>query len=322
MTLDTAEGRTGRRKGLRALGVRLGDRPAFIAALGALCIASSAILVRLADTGPVTVAVYRCVLALPVLGLIAHLESARLGPLPRRARTLAWIAGVFFAADLIFWHNAIEAVGAGLATVLGNLQVLLVGFAAWALLGERPRATLFWALPVVVSGVVLISGVTGGDTYGEDPALGVLLGIATSIAYAAFILILRHGSQDLARVAGPLTHATFAAAVCTIGYGMVTGEVDWTPGWASIGWVAVLALTAQVAGWLLISRSLPRLPAAITSVILLLQPVGALGLAAVVLGERPGPAQLAGAALILAGVIVATAGHRARASAPEPRPAV
>ena len=56
---------------------------------------------------------------------------------------LAAIAGLFFAGDLLFWHHAIEAVGAGLATVLGNLQVIVVGIVAWLLLGERPSRATF-----------------------------------------------------------------------------------------------------------------------------------------------------------------------------------
>jgi drug/metabolite transporter (DMT)-like permease len=60
----------------------------------------------------------------------------------------------------------------------------------------------------------------------------------------------------------------------------------------------------------LISRSLPRLPAAVTSVVLLLQPVGAMALAAIVLSETPGRVQLAGALLILVGVGVSTSGHQ------------
>ena len=295
----------------------LADKPLATAALGALCIASSGVLVRLAASDPVTVAVYRCLYALPVLGLITIFESKRGGPLPSRARTLAWVAGVFFALDLIFWHNAIAAVGAGLATVLGNLQVVIVGFAAWALLGERPARTLFWAIPVVLVGVVLISGVIGEGAYGKNPGLGVLLGIATSLAYAAFILILRGASGDLTRVAGPLFHATWVAAVVAAIYGVATSTMEWSPGWPAHGWLVVLALTSQVAGWLLISRSLPRLPAAVTSVVLLLQPVGAMTLAAVTLGEDPGAAQLGGAALILVGVVVATAGHRGPRAEPE-----
>ena len=108
-----------------------------IALAGALTIAFSAILVHQAAVHPATAALYRCAYALPVLGLLAWRERRRYGP-RARASGLALIAGLFFAADLIFWHQAIDDVGAGLATVLGNLQVVIVPFAAWAVLGEAP----------------------------------------------------------------------------------------------------------------------------------------------------------------------------------------
>src|SRR5687767_474186 len=141
---------------------------------GAVCIAFSGILVRLASVPPSTAAFYRCAYALPPLALLALWERRRYGARPRSQQALAFGAGVFFAVDLILWHHAIAAVGAGLATVLGNLQVLIVAFAAWALLGERPHRSLYRAIPLVLAGVVLISGVVGGDAYGEDPALGVI----------------------------------------------------------------------------------------------------------------------------------------------------
>ena len=294
----------------------LAERPLATVVLGAMCIASSGVLVRLADASPVTVAVFRCLYALPVLGAITYFENKRLGPLPTRARTLSWIAGLFFALDLIFWHHAIDAVGAGLATVLGNLQVLIVGFIAWGLLKEKPPLALFFAVPVVLGGVVLISGVIGGGAYGNDPILGVVLGVATSVAYAGFILTLRQGSGELARIAGPLFHATLVAGLGAAAYGAVSNTIHWAPAWPSHGWLVTLALSAQVAGWLLIARSLPRLPAAVTSVTLLLQPVGAMTLAAIILGEDPSIAQIAGAVAILAGVVIATSGHRGRAPAP------
>ena len=285
------------------------SNPVIVTALGAMCIASSGILVRLADTGPVTVALYRCLYALPVLALITVIENRRSGALPTKTIRMSWIAGVFFAIDLIFWHHAIAAVGAGLATVLGNLQVLIVGFVAWAVLSERPHSALLAAIPVVLVGVVLISGVIG-DPYGEDPTLGVIFGIATSIAYAGFILVLRQGAGNLGRVAAPLFHATLSSAIATLAYGLATTSIDWDPGWPSHGWLITLALSAQVLGWLLISHSLPRLPAAVTSVLLLLQPVGSMVLAGAVLEERPSLEQLLGAGLILAGVLVATSSQR------------
>ena len=263
---------------------------------------------RLADTTPATVAVFRTLYALPLLGLLALWEGLSLGPITTRAKMLALIAGLFFGVDLIAWHYTIEAVGAGLATVLGNLQVVLVGFIAWFFLSEKPHAGLVAAVPVVLFGVVLISGILGGEAYGESPVAGVLFGGLTSVAYAGYILTLREGSRDLRRVAGPLFYATAVAGATAAIFGGVTGTLEAPGGLDSHGWLAALAITSQGIGWLLISLSLPRLPAAITSVVLLLQPVGAMLLARVVLEERPSLAQIGGAALILVGVIVATRG--------------
>lgn len=290
---------------------RMGRRPVLVTLLGALCIAWSGPLVRLADVPPSTAATFRCLLALPLLALLARREDRRYGRLPRRTRRIASLAGIFFACDLVLWHHVIAAVGAGLATVLGNLQVLVVAVVAWWLLGEKPQASLVAALPVLLLGVALISGALGGQTYGRDPRLGVLLGLATSVAYALFLLVLRQGSTDLRRLAGPLLWATGSAATFAALLGLVLGELV-VPGWESFGWLVVLALTAQVLGWLLISSSLPRLPAALTSVLLLAQPVGALAVSAVLLSETPTVVQYAGAACLLAGVVVATATRRRR----------
>lgn len=301
----------------------LTDRPAWAAAAGAGCIASSATLVRLADTQPATAAAFRCLYALPVLAVLMMREDRRLGRRPVRDRLLAAAAGVFFALDLVMWHHAIASVGAGIATVLGNLQVVFVGLLAWWLLGERPSRRLVAAIPVVLGGVVLISGVVGADAYGEDPVMGVVFGVGTSVAYAGFLLLLRHGSRDLRRSSGPLFDATAVAAVVSIALGPVSGGVDLVPTWPAHGWLVLLALTSQVAGWLLIAVSLPRVPAALTSVILLLQPVASVLLSAAVLAERPSPVQLLGCAVVLAGVVAATAGRRRPGPQPSARdPAV
>jgi len=295
-----------------------GRRPVGTAVAGAACIAFSGVLVRLADVAPATAAVYRCLYALPVLLLLARAEDRRFGPRSRRDRRLAVIAGLCFAADLVTWHYAIAAVGAGLGTVLGNLQVLVVALAAWALLGERPGRGLLVAVPVVLTGVVLVSGVVGEGAYGADPALGVVLGVVTSIAYAGFILALRQGSTDGRRIAGPLCDATAVGAVASVILGAALGDVDLVPSWPGHGWLVLLALSAQVAGWLFISVSLPRLPAALTSLVLLLQPVGALALSAVLLGEDPSAVQITGVAVILGGVLIATSrrGREAGSSGP------
>jgi drug/metabolite transporter (DMT)-like permease len=282
------------------------ERPSLAGALGALVIAFSAILVRLAEVSPSTAAFFRCLYALPVLGALAWVERRRYGGRSRRERLLALGAGAALAADLTFWHHSIEAVGAGLATVLANVQVVLVGVIAWVALGERPDNRALASIPVVFVGVVLISGVIGAGAYGDDPALGVAYGLLTALTYSLFLLILRQGNSDVRRPGGPLFDATLSAAVCSALGGILVGDIDWVPGPESQLWLVVLALSSQVLGWLLISVSLPQLPAVVTSILLMLQPAGAVFLGAVLLSEAPSPLQLTGVAVVLGGVAVAT----------------
>ena len=281
---------------------RTGDRPVVLAAIGALCISSSAVLVELAASGAATTAFFRCALALPLLIPLALREQRRLGPRTGRARLTAVLAGMFFAVDLVLWTHAINEVGAGIATVLGNLQVVFVAAAAWVLFAERPTRRFALALPVVFAGEVLVSGLAGRPSFGGHPVEGIVFGVGTSLAYAAFLLVLR-GATGTPHVAGPLLDATASAAVGSLALGAVFGTLALAPPLKSLGWLLLLAVTSQTIGWMFITSSLPRLPRAISSLMLLLQPVAALGLAALVLSETPTWLQLFGALLICGGVL-------------------
>jgi drug/metabolite transporter (DMT)-like permease len=276
--------------------------PLLLAALGAACISASGILVKLADTGPATAAFYRCFLALPALGALALLERRRCGPRSLASHGGAAVAGLCLAVDLVLWNHAIAEVGAGIATVLGNLQVVFVTFIAWAVLRERPERRVLAVLPVVMGGVVLVSGLVGTSMAGIHPLAGIGYGVSTSIAYAVFLLIMRRASSGA--IAGPLAEATAGAAVGSLVLGVAFGGLDLKVGWPSFGWLLLLSLTSQTIGWLLITSSLPRLPAAISALTLLLQPAAAMVLAAIVLAERPSLTHIAGAVVVCCGVVV------------------
>jgi drug/metabolite transporter (DMT)-like permease len=282
----------------------LAARPRVSALLGAFSISFSGVFYRFAHVTPETAAVFRCVYGLPLLLVAAVLERRSAGALPRRDRLLAVLAGVFFASDLIFWHHTIDAVGAGLATVLGNLQVVVVALGAWLLFGERPAGRTLAALPVILAGVLLIGGVVGAGTYGAAPLLGIVLGIVTAFSYAAYLIVLRHIGRR--HTAEPVAISTATTAVVAAVVGLALGRLEVVPSWPAHGWLALLGVTAQSAGYLLISLSLPRLPAVVTSIILLAQPVIAVVLAMLLLGEAPSLAQLAGVALVVGGIAFAT----------------
>ncbi len=275
------------------------------AILGALVIATSAILVRFADVPPSTAAVFRCAYAILPLVAIAAWERRRFGALPKSTIWLAAIAGLFFAADLVLWHHAIEEVGAGLATVLGNTQVVIVPFLAWLFLKEPVGRSLLASVALVMGGVVLISGVYDQtQAYGRNPGLGVIYGLGTGAAYAGFILMQRQANHDVRRPGGPLLYATAVAAIASLTVGWPLGELELTPTWPAHGWLLLLGVGVHVGGWLLISIGLPRLPAAVTSVLLTIQPVASVVMGRVLLDERPSSSQLLGVGLIVAGLLL------------------
>jgi drug/metabolite transporter (DMT)-like permease len=118
-------------------------------------------------------------------------------------------------------------------------------------------------------------------------------------------------------VAAPLFEATLGCAVTAAVLGLVLHDYRLGPAWPTLGWLALLALTSQVIGWLLITVSMPRLPAGIIGALLLVQPAGSVALSYAILGERPSALQLAGVVLILTGVLVAVGGRSQAGAAAE-----
>lgn len=322
--------------------MRAPGRPVVAALAGALCISTSAIVMKLAGASPSTTALGRCGFALPVLALLVGVERRRRrrraanggaagasmagegaigaaaagesGAMSGRGRWLARLAGLFLAGDLILWSHSITDIGAGLATVLSNLQVIIVPVLAWLLLGERPRRSLLIAAPVMLFGLILVGGIVTGGGYGADPGLGVVFGVGVGVLYSGYILLLRRAAAGAAFGAGggpvveALFEATVGAAAGALALGLLLRDFRLGAAWPALGWLVVLALTSGVLGWLLITVSLPQLPAWLVSALLLVQPAGSVLLGAVFLRERPSLAQLGGVAAMLAGVLIAAGG--------------
>jgi drug/metabolite transporter (DMT)-like permease len=263
------------------------------------------VLVTLANAGPVPTVVYRCGLALPALGLLAAAERRRRGPRSLARRGHAFLAGIFLAVDLVLFNHTITDAGAGVSTVIGSLYVPIVAVLAWAVLRERPSRRYLLTLPVVMIGIVLASGLVGGSGTGLRPGAGLAYCAAANIAYACYLLILRQAAGDTQHVAGQVFDATAGATAGTLLFGLAFGGLQLAVPWRAFGWLLLLAVVVQIAGWLLITSSLPRLPAAVSSLLLLLQPALAMVLAAIVLHQRPTSVQLIGAAIACGGVVAA-----------------
>ena len=279
---------------------------------GAVIISFSAIFYALSGVDPVTGTFFRLAYAFPVLFVLwwfRRHDDHR----PRRSRWMAFGAGLIVSLDLIAWQTSIDYIGTGLATLVANLQVVIVAVLAWLLLGEVPSKSLKIAIPILLFGVALVSGIGQAAAFGENPLLGTILAMVAAVFYAAFLLLFRQSNRVKAPAAGPLMEATAGAFVMTLIVGALGPGIDFSPTWPAHGWLLALALGGFLTGWLLITFALPRLPAAETSTFVLIQPALTMIWGAMIFGERPSGLQLAGALIVLMGVgLVAITQTRSR----------
>ena len=287
-------------------------RTMLIALAGAVAISFSPVFYIYSDTNPSTGAFFRMLYALPALALLAYLVR-KSDTRSSRTRWTAFGAGLILAPDMLAYHSSMIFIGIGIATLIGNSQVIIVTLASWKLFGEKPNQAILVSLPVVIIGLALISGIADTDPYGEDPVKGVVFGTMAAFFYSSFLILFRYSNRELAPSSSVQLDATAGAALGLLVLGllplssMAIEPMELQPTWPGHGWLIILAILCQVAGWLAIAHALPRLPAAHTSFAILLQPVLTLVWGYVILHqEGHSQNQVIGIFLVLAAIIAVT----------------
>ncbi len=294
-------------------------RTMLIALAGATLISFAPLLYIQSETAPLTGAFFRMVYALPLLAalvLVLNREDTR----DPRARMLAFSAGLLLAIDFIGYHSAIDFIGSGIATLIGNSQVIIVTLSSWFLFGERPNRLILLSLPVVMLGMLFISGIWDDNPYGSDPLKGVIAGIVAAIFYSSFLIVYRYSNRVQAPSVNLQMDATAGAAFGLLIIGIAPlrsigiEPVEFSITMPGHAWLMALALSGQVVGWIAITYALPRLPAAHTSFAVLLQPVLTILWGVLLLSEEPSVQQIAGMVLIFSSIIAVTLFGRAESS--------
>lgn len=272
--------------------------------LGAAAIAFAPIFVRLSDTAPSASAFWRVALAAAPLWL-----WLRLSPRAEGAAPLPWkpliIAGLCFAGDLGAWHVSIMYTSVANSTLEANFAPIFVTLGAWLLFRQRVSRLFLIALAVTLGGATLLIG--PNFALGGRALLGDALGVLTAVFYAGYMLAIKSASVRTS-TAGIMAVSTSVAAIALLPYALATANV-FLPQSAG-GWMVLigLALIPHIAGQSLIAYGFAHLPAAFSSVSLLLQPVLAAIYAWALLGEAVGPVQMLGGLVVLAGIYLAKRG--------------
>jgi drug/metabolite transporter (DMT)-like permease len=267
----------------------------------------SAIFVRWAAApGPVS-AFYRVSIAAAVLipWRLAMTPKPRAASAVdrQRARWIAVAGGVFFALDLALWNTAVMKTQAAVASLLGNLTPVFVGLLSWMVLARRPRRPFWVGLALSLIGCFLIVSPHLDATIGAGTLIGDALAIAASSFFAAYLLT----TERVRAAMDTLTFNTLAIAgsvgtLCLICAGLGFPLVGYPPRtWLAL---AGLGLISQLGAYYALVYALGHLPATVTSVSLLAQVPGTATLAALLLGEPLSGVQIAGTAIVLAGIYI------------------
>jgi drug/metabolite transporter (DMT)-like permease len=268
--------------------------------LGATAIATSALFVKVSETGPVATAFWRVFLALPVLWLWSALgERERHNASFNEQRGFMIAAGLFFAGDLAVWHWSIVLTSVANSTLLANLAPIFVALTAWLIFRKQLSGRFLAGLIVAVTGMTIL---IGGDFELQGRELiGDALGVVTAMFYAGYQLVVtklrtRVATSTIMAWSGLVTALVLLPIALLSGEQMLPVSV--------MGWVklAGLALISQVAGQSLIAYAMAHLPATFSSVGLLFQPVMATIFAWLLLGEAVSALQLAGGITVLVGI--------------------
>ncbi len=289
-----------------------GDRRSMLIALaGAFLLSFAPLFYIQSETTPITGAFFRMVYAIPILLILVwylNREDSR----SFNTRMLTFAAGILLAIDFAGYHSAIDYIGSGIATLIGNSQVIIVTLSSWWLFGERPNRMILLALPMVMLGLVFISGIWDDEPYGEDPFKGVIASIVAAIFYSSFLILYRYSNRIKAPSANLQFDATIGAAMGLLLIGIAPLEgldiepINFTLSWPGHGWLILLAISCQIIGWIAITFALPRLPAAHTSFAVLLQPVLTIVWGVILLSETPSLQQMVGMTLIFSAIIAVT----------------
>jgi len=279
--------------------------------LGAISIASAAIFMRLSDVSPTAAAFWRVTLALPLLYIWLRYdgESRALigGKLQRTQVFTALGVGLWFAADLYLWHWSVAKTTVANATLLANMAAVFTAVAAFLFFGQRFSRSFLGGLVLALAGAATLIGQNASVS--SEYIVGDLLGLATAVAYAGYILV-------AARARGTLTTpmvmfgSALTTAIVLLPFALIEEGTFFPASFEA--WLPLLGLGwfAHVFGQSLIIYGLAHVPATLGSVTLLIQPVISALLAWWLFAEALGLFHLMGALLIFAGIMLARRGSR------------
>ena len=283
----------------------------FTLLLGGIAIAFAGIFMRLSDVSPLASAFWRMALAAPFLWAWAFAVRTQDQASRKRTdftRALA-LAGIYFAGDMGIWHLSLHYTTVSNATLLSNFAPIFIALWMWWAYKVRFARVFVIGMVIALVGAVMLVGpnAASSDNFGGHQLWGDALGLSSAVFYAGYQLVIKDARSQYS-TARLMAWSTSVTALALLPFALASSGAFWPA--SAVGWLPLLALAliAQIGGQTVIAYASAHLPASLSSVSLLIQPLTATIAAWILFHEAIGPLQMAGGALLLWGIYLSKRG--------------
>ena len=254
-----------------------------------------------------TAVVFRSAVTASVIVAILALQGVRVAFSARHKRMLPLI-GLLIGVQSLCLYSAVARLPVALALLAFNTYPIWTALWARVVYGQRPERALLVAMPVILAGLALALDVFGAASglgaSGQWARIGagVAFALAAAATFGLALVITQHEAGD---VDGRVRTATTMAIAGLVALTMVTAQGGFHLPDAAAGWAGLLALTFLYGtAFTIMFTVLPRLGVVGNSAIMNVEPVFALVLAWLILGQAIAPVQVAGALVVVGAVMV------------------
>lgn len=285
--------------------------------IGVLAVSAAAILIRYAQGAgvpSVLIAAARLTLAtLVITPLVLRRYWPHITRLPRRDLLLAFAAGGVLALHFIAWVSSLEYTSVLVSVVIVTTSPIWVALLEVLLLRARlPQSVVLGLLVAIMGGLMIGLGGAGASTAAletQDDLRGALLSLVGAVMVACYLIIGRKLRATLPIV--PYIWLVYGfASLLMLPVLLITQTA--VLGYSADAYLllGLIALVPQLIGHSSLNYAVGYLPATIVSMVTQLEPIGSALLAFILFNEIPVGMQIAGSAVILCGVMLASLGQR------------
>ena len=284
--------------------------------MAVFAISSSALLARVADAHPLSIAFWRSIGAAIVLGSVGMARTrSRFSPTlgaatspPEHAGRWILVAGVALAAHFGTWLVSLEMTSVAASVTLVTTAPLVLALSL-TVRGQRPNTATWIAIGLALTGTLVITGgdATGIGVSGNDGPWRALAGDALALFGAAMMAVYLTVGQRMRSTMSTVDYATRTYTVASLVLLMAIiplGITVW--GYTLTTWLALagMVIGPQIAGHTVLNLLLKELGPVTVSMVLPLEPIGAVLLVWLFLGELPPITAALGAPLVIVGLVI------------------